>query len=191
MGYDAYITRYHCTNKQNITVIIREDSDINKIVNAIIDNQNLFEREDIDSWCSSGRYWMDFIYDNIDPSLRTKVDAGQYILIRSATDYAKLAKATIQLMGTTGYQFGKVCYAMNDRHDDGSFRCSPVDGIIVQCEDGSVRHIWDEYGCDDDGFLIPKTSEDQFTTIQQFVQAVLIAADTDWDNEFILLGGSY
>lgn len=189
MGYDAYITRYHYTNKQNITVIIREDSDINKIVNAIIDNQNLFEYEDIDSWCSNGRYWMDFIYDNIDPSLRAKVDAGQYILIRSAADYAKLAKATIQLMGTTGYQFGKICYAMTDRHDDGSFRCLPIDGVIVQCEDGSVRHIWDEY--DDDGLLIPKTCEDQFTTVLQFAQAVLIAANTDWDNEFILLGGSY
>ena len=78
---------------------------------------------------------------------------------------------------------------MTDRHDDGSFRCLPLDGVIIQCEDGSTRHIWDEY--DDDGFLIPKTSEDQFATIRQFVQAVLLAANTDWDNEFVLLGGSY
>lgn len=188
MGYDAYITRYHLVNKSN-TIIIREDSDINKIVKAIIDNQNMFEYEDIDSWCSNGRYWMDFVYDNIDPSLRTKADVGQYILIRSAADYAKLAIVTAQLMETASYQFGKVVYAMADRHDDGSFRCFPLDGVIIQCEDGSVRHVWDEY--DDDGFLIPKTCEDQFTTIQQFVRAVLLAANTDWDNEFILLGGSY
>lgn len=188
MGYDAYITRYHRTNKPN-SVIICNDSDINKVVNTVINHDESFEYEDIDSWCSNGRYWMDFIYDNIDPSLRAKVDAGQYILIRSAADYAKLAKTVVQLMGTTGYQFGKICYAMNDRHDDGSFRCSLIDGIIVQCEDGSVKHIWDEY--DDDGLLIPKTNEDQFTTVQQFVQAVLIAANTDWDNEFVLLGGSY
>ena len=188
MGYDAYITRYHRTDKPN-SVIIHNNSDINKVVDTVINHDGSFESEDIDSWCSSGRYWMDFIYDNIDPSLRTKVDAGQYILIRSAADYAKLAKAAVQLMGTTGYQFGKVCYAMTDRHDDGSFRCLPIDGIIVQCDDGSVRHIWDEY--DDDGLLIPKTCEDQFTTVQQFAQAVLIAANTDWDNEFVLLGGSY
>ena len=188
MGYDAYITRYHRINESN-TIIIRNDSDINKVINAVIDDYDDFKYEDIDSWCSSGRYWMDFIYDNIDPSLRTKANVGQYILIRSAADYAKLAKATVQLMGTTGYQFGRVCYAMADRHDDGSFRCFPIDGIIVQCEDGSVRHLWDEY--DDDGFLIPKTCEDQFTTVQQFVQAVLIAANTDWNNEFVLLGGSY
>lgn len=188
MGYDACITRYNRTNKPN-TVIIHNDSNINEVINAIINDYENFECIDIDSWCSSGRYWMDFIYDNIDPSLRTKVDAGQYILIRSAADYAKLAKATIQLMGTTGYQFGKICYAMTDRHDDGSFRCLPIDGIIVQCEDGSVKHIWDEH--DDDGLLIPKTCEDQFITVQQFVQAVLIAANTDWNNEFVLLGGSY
>lgn len=188
MGYDAYITRYHRTNESN-TIIIHNDSDVNKIVNTIINDHDDFKYEDIDSWCSNGRYWMDFIYDNIDPSLRTTANVGQYILIRSATDYAKLANATIQLMGTTGYQFGKVCYAMTDRHDDGSFRCFPIDGIIVQCEDGSVRHLWDEY--DGDGFLIPKTCEDQFTTVQQFVQAVLIAANTDWNNEFVLLGGSY
>ena len=65
MGYDAYITRYHRTNKPN-TIIIRNDSDINKVINAIIDNQDMFEYEDIDSWCSNGRYWMDFVYDNID-----------------------------------------------------------------------------------------------------------------------------
>lgn len=188
MGYDAYITRYHRTNESN-TIIIHNDSDVNKIVNTIINDHDDFKYEDIDSWCSSGRYWMDFIYDNIDPSLRTTANVGQYILIRSAADYAKLAKATIQLMGTTGYQFGRVCYAMTDRHDDGSFRCFPIDGIIVQCEDNSIRHLWDEY--DGDGFLIPKTCEDQFTTVQQFVQAVLIAANTDWNNEFVLLGGSY
>ena len=158
MGYDAYITRYHRTNKPN-TIIIRNDSDINKVVNTVIENQDNFEYEDVDSWCSNGRYWMDFVYDNIDPSLRTKADAGQYILIRSAADYAKLAVVAVQLMETASYQFGKVVYAMADRHDD--------------------------------GFLVPKTSEDQFTTIQQFVQAVLLAANTDWDNEFVLLGGSY
>lgn len=188
MGYDAYITRYHLVNKSN-TIVIREDSDINKIVKAIIDNQSMFEYEDIDSWCSNGRYWMDFVYDNIDPSLRTKADVGQYILIRSAADYAKLAVVAVQLMETANYQFGKVCYAITDRHDDGSFRCFPIDGVIIQCEDSSARFIWDEY--DDDSFLIPKTCEDQFTTIQQFVRAVLLAANTDWDNEFILLGGSY
>lgn len=75
MGYDAYITRYHRTNKPN-TVIVRNDSDINKVVNTVIENQDNFEYEDIDSWCSNGRYWMDFVYDNIDPSLRTKADAG-------------------------------------------------------------------------------------------------------------------
>ena len=188
MGYDAYITRYHRTNKPN-TVIIRNDSDINKVVNTVIENQDNFEYEDIDSWCSNGRYWMDFVYDNIDPSLRTKADVGQYILIRSAADYAKLAVVAVQLMEIASYQFGKAVYAMTDRHDDGSFRCFPLDGVIIQCEDGSTRHIWDEY--DDDGFLVPKTSEDQFTTIQQFVRAVLLAANTDWDNEFVLLGGSY
>ena len=188
MGYDAYITRYHRTNKPN-TVIVRNDSDINKVVNTVIENQDNFEYEDIDSWCSNGRYWMDFVYDNIDPSLRTKADVGQYILIRSAADYAKLAVVAVQLMETAGYQFGKAVYAMTDRHDDGSFRCFPLDGVIIQCEDGFTRHIWDEY--DDDGFLVPKTSEDQFTTIHQFVQAVLLAANTDWDNEFVLLGGSY
>ena len=65
MGYDAYITKYHRTNKPN-TVIIRNDSDINKVVNTVIENQDNFEYEDIDSWCSNGRYWMDFVYDNID-----------------------------------------------------------------------------------------------------------------------------
>ena len=65
MGYDAYITRYHRTNKPN-TVIVRNDSDINKVVNTVIENQDNFEYEDIDSWCSNGRYWMDFVYDNID-----------------------------------------------------------------------------------------------------------------------------
>ena len=69
MGYDAYITRYHRTNKPN-TVIVRNDSDINKVVNTVIENQDNFEYEDIDSWCSNGRYWIDFVYDNIDPSLR-------------------------------------------------------------------------------------------------------------------------
>ena len=57
MGYDAYITRYHRTNKLN-TVIVRNDSDINKVVNTVIENQDNFEYEDIDSWCSNGRYWM-------------------------------------------------------------------------------------------------------------------------------------
>ena len=94
MGYDAYITRYHRTNKLN-TIIIRNDSDINKVVNTVIENQDNFEYEDIDSWCSNGRYWMDFVYDNIDPSLRTKADVGQYILIRSAADYAKLAVVAV------------------------------------------------------------------------------------------------
>ena len=53
MGYDAYITRYHRTNKSN-TVIVRNDSDINKVVNTVIENQDNFEYEDIDSWCSNG-----------------------------------------------------------------------------------------------------------------------------------------
>lgn len=188
MGYDAYITKYHRINKPN-SIVIRNDNDINKVIDTVINHDGSFEYEDIDSWCSNGRYWMDFIYDNIDPSLRSKADCGQYIVIRSAADYAKLAIVTVQLMETAKYQFGKVLYAMSDRHDDGSFRCTLTDGVVVQCEDGSVRHIWDEY--DDDGFLVPTTSEDQFTTVQQFVQAVLIAANTDWDNEFVLLGGSY
>lgn len=189
MGYDAYITRYHRTNKSNSVIIRNDSNNINKVIDTVINHDESFEYEDIDSWCSNGRYWMDFVYDNIDPSLKTKADVGQYIFIRSAADYAKLATVAVQLMETANYQFGKVCYAMTDRHDDGSFRCLPIDGVIVQCEDGSARHIWDEY--DDDGFLIPKTCEDQFTTIQQFVRAVLLAANTDWDNEFVLLGGSY
>lgn len=187
MGYDAYITKYSCTNKSN-TIIIRGDSSIEGIVNTILERYDEFNSIDLDSWCSNGRYWMDFIYDDIDPSLRAKVDCGQYIVIRSATDYAQLCKATVRLMETATYQFGEVVYAMNDRHDDGSFHCFPVDGIIVQSEDGSVRHIWDEY---DDGFLIPTVGEDQFNTIQQFVRAVLAAATTDWGNEFLILGGSY
>ena len=187
MGYDAYITRYHRTNKPN-TVIIRNDSDIKKVVNAVIEDYDNFEYEDIDSWCSSGRHWMDFVYDNIDPSLRTKADAGNYILIRSAADYAKLAIVAVQLMETAGYQFGNITYAITEYRDDGSFRCLPADGIIVQGEDGSTQHIWSDDG---ESLLLPKTSEDQFTAIQQFVRAVLLAANTDWNNEFVLLGGSY
>ena len=44
MGYDAYITRYHRTNKPN-TVIVRNDSDINKVINTVIENQDNFEYE--------------------------------------------------------------------------------------------------------------------------------------------------
>lgn len=188
MSYDAYITKYSCTNKSN-TVIIRGDTPAATAVNNVLDGYDDFDSVDIDSWCSNGRYWVDFIYDNIDPRLRAKVDCGQYIVIHTASDYAQLCEATVRLMETAKYQFGKVVYAMNERHDDGSFRCLPIDGVVVQCEDGSVKHIWDEY--DDDGFLIPTTNEDQFTTVQQFVQAVLSAATTDWGNEFLLLGGSY
>ena len=188
MGYEAYITRYSWTNKNN-TVAIRGDGSIPDIINTILENYDDFDKTDIDSWCSNGRYWMDFIYDDIDASLRAKVDCGQYIVIRTAADYAQLCAATMRLMETAKYQFGKVIYAMNDRHDDGSFRCILTDGVVIQCEDGTVRHIWDEY--DDDGFLVPTTSEDQFTTVQQFVRAVLAAADTHWGSEFLILGGSY
>ena len=48
MGYDAYITRYHRTNKPN-TIIIRNDSDINKVINTVIENQDNFEYEDIET----------------------------------------------------------------------------------------------------------------------------------------------
>ena len=55
MGYDAYITRYHRINKPN-SVIIHNDSDINKVIDTVINYDGSFEYEDIDSWCSSGRY---------------------------------------------------------------------------------------------------------------------------------------
>ena len=41
MGYDAYITRYHRTNKPN-TVIVRNDSDINKVVDTVINHDGNF-----------------------------------------------------------------------------------------------------------------------------------------------------
>lgn len=186
MGYDAFVYKVKRINKDD-SIIIRNETDTQDVLKALSEKWNSFNSVDCGSWCSNGRYWVDFVYDNIDKQLRGKADY-QEILIRTPTDYAELCRVTSLLMQTVDYQFSKVLFSMNQREDDGSFKCTPVDGVMVECEDGSIRQVWNEY---DDGFLIPNSDATCFTTVWEFVQCVFSAANTNWETEVLLLGGGY
>ena len=187
MGYDAFVYKVKRINKED-SIIIRDENETQNVLKTLSEKWNTFNYVNCGAWCSNGRHWVDFIYNNIDKRLRGQTDC-QEILIRNPADYAELCRVTSLLMRTVDYQFGKVLFSMNQMEDDGSFRCTPVDGVMVECEDGSIKQVWNEY--DDDGFLIPNGDSTCFTTVWEFIQCVLSAADTNWETEVLLLGGGY
>ncbi len=184
MGYDAYIYRV----KRKTTsgpYIVDNSSNVNELSRVLSDAWTSFDSQVIDSWCSSGRYWVDSMLQLVPSYLKSK---NGDIIIRSAAAYKELCKATKELMNQVQCSWGTIEYALTDRADDGSFRCTPIDGVMVRMDNGTMKQGWNDY---EEEFLIPNIEPSSFTAVWEFIQAVFSAADTDWDNEFLLLGGSY
>lgn len=183
MGYDAYF--YRVKRKTSGPCVIDNSSNVNEISELLNNAWNTFDSQVIDSWCSNGRYWVDSISQLVPSYLKSK---NGDIIIRSASAYKELCKAVIGLMNQVQIRWGLVEYALTDRADDGSFRCTPVDGVMVRMDDGIMKQGWND--CEEE-FLIPNIEPSIFTTVWEFIRAVFNAADTDWETEFLLLGGSY
>lgn len=183
-----YLTKYNRNVKTDL--YITDNMTAKDTIRTINENYTKLSKTDIFIIGSMGRFCMDFIYENFENKSLCHNNGYPHIVIRSFADYAKLCNATLKLLDKYKYHFADVEYAVVDRQEDGSFRCIPVEGIIISFDNGLTKQIFND--CENGNVMVSENVDnEQYDTVQQFVKAVLSASNTDWKNEFLVLGGEW
>lgn len=183
-----YLTKYNRNVKTDL--YITDNMTAKDTIRTINENYTKLSKTDIFIIGSMGRFCMDFIYENFENKSLCHNNGYPHIVIRSFTDYTKLCNATLKLLDEYKYHFADVEYAVVDRQEDGSFRCIPVEGIIISFDNGLTKQIFND--CENRNVMVSENIDnEQYDTVQQFVKAVLSASNTDWKNEFLVLGGEW
>lgn len=188
MSYNMHLTKYSRNIKTDL--YFTDNMTTKDIIRTINENYTKLDEIDIFVRGSMGRFCMDFIYENFEDKSLCYSNGYPHIVIRSFSDYTKLCNATLKLLDKYKYHFADVEYAVIDRQEDGSFRCIPVEGIIISLDNGLTKQISND--CEDGNIIVSEdVDNEQYDIVQQFVKAVLSASNTDWKNEFLVLGGEW
>lgn len=152
--------------------------------------------DEIDSWCSDGR----FLYDIIDSMGMAKANNG----CEMEVEFRDLKSVILILNKLWNYYIenfeffnSSVSFSFKSKEsDDGEeeIALKPCDGIEIEFEDGTIKRKYTSAELDNDPLITTKNYFDAYdlSSVRRAISAfVKILNEIDFNNEFIVLNGGW